>query len=115
MIEPYTTKTTTEIVNALLSKIPPYGDFNIKDLLRGGQYIEGDAINIENLGIVSPLQITDVYNYLVSNGYANKRNDISAISVEFTDRGRKLKQCGSIEIFNLLDLEKKRSPAKKIW
>ena len=92
-----------ELINSLLPFIFPYGDFKIKDLLDGGNMIKGNT-DIAEFGVVTEAKRKEIYDYLVNFGFANKRNDISpsGFSIELNDRGRKLKECGSLRNFDLL-------------
>ena len=119
-------KTTIEEIEKripiVLEKISPFGEFAIvyhlpkTIVFDAADFVglsEEDAMKIKNekleqkeeLILIQELKVKDeeVLQYLVDHGFAINRHDIisqNKLYRQLTDRGRKLKECGSIELLN---------------
>jgi len=83
--------TTTEDVNSMLNELAPFG----------AQVYIADDDDVDSL---TRRRKINVCAYLVNNGFAVYREDLKRDDnlkyIQLNDRGRELKECGSIEMFN---------------
>ncbi len=89
----------------VIGKAFPYGSFNLQldtSILAANEYSDDQKIIIKNAYNQVGQEI-EVIMYLIKEGFAINREDLSDKGKSFqqlTDRGRLLKECGSLQEFN---------------
>jgi len=98
MYQPEEIKKIEKTINLYLESMPPFGEFTLQDVATNG---------IEPLLFESFLGYDNnhskAYNYMYEQGFLIKRHDIKINGIEYvqlTDKGRQLKEIGSIEGYN---------------
>ena len=94
----------TEKLPKLLSVISSYGSFKYNDLevikIKSLEEIKSDKI-------IPRKEIIVLIGFMLDEGFAIERTDISPNSIQLTDKGRELKRLGSIREFKNQYAEKK--------
>lgn len=128
---------TEKRVPDIIARAFPYGEFTIRPELPKVQVInfnflspdeEGENAKLkkaldlkEQIKTLHKVGLLDeeVMQYLVSNGFAINRHDIKVDGVlyrQLTDKGRELKDCGSIEEYNQrIEQRKKEIEDEYLW
>jgi len=99
-------------VDVLLPFFPYFGDFALIDLRVHDQDDDGILISGTTYG-PSEEQMKEMNQYLVGYGFAERRYDIDekGFRIQLTDRGRKLKDAGSLYKFKRNHLREKAASA----
>lgn len=102
-----------KILNLVLHYLPYYGDFKLMDkitLIKSNKILE-----VYNTLTNPQEQVLTISEYLVSHGFAITRNDldVDGTSIEFTARGRWLKESGTFEVYQKSQKDKKDKKIKQ--
>lgn len=107
-----------EFINLLIRYVPYYSPFEEKTLMEYQIHKSADAIRL--MVERDNTLMAETFIYLLDYGYATWRTDIKydntkgVLYAELTDKGRKLKESGSIEAFYAGVKESERMEARQI-
>jgi|GEM_PF-4997964 hypothetical protein len=133
-LERYSQEDLESRVSHIIAKAFPYGEFTVVTELPRMSVISIDplatdeeSINAIQIAINPATRLKELYKwsvidsaaamYLVEQGFAINRHDINADNViyrQLTDKGRMLKECGTINAYNQLLSAQKEEEAKEI-